>query len=102
MPTVFLRRVLRAVLLALDRRALTIVAVAVVLELVVGIVVCASLGKSVRFYDETQYLAMGHHLADGGTLSIYGRWPTAWRTPGYPFLVAAVEWVGWGYPWSGG
>ncbi len=88
----------RALLCSVERHAVSIAFGAAAIDLLVGIIVSAHLGGDIRFYDETQYLAIGHHLADSGSFSLVGGLPTAYRTPGYPLVVAAVQWGGLGLP----
>lgn len=68
----------------------------VVATLVFGVVACAALGAKVRFFDESQYLTIAEQLSDHGRYSLNGHDPTAYRTPGYPLLLAAARAAGLG------
>src|SRR3954454_23197554 len=80
----------------LERRSTVVLAVCVGLTLVGGALACAHLGGKIRFYDEREYLAIGRHIADDGTIQIYDGFNTAFRTPGSPLVLAAVRVVGLG------
>jgi 4-amino-4-deoxy-L-arabinose transferase-like glycosyltransferase len=81
----------------LERRSTAVLAVCVALTLVGGAVACAALGNRIRFYDEREYLAIGRHIADDGAVQIYDGTPTAYRTPGYPLVLAVPRLLGLGH-----
>lgn len=55
--------------------------------LLIGIGYSIFLGDSLRFQDEKQYYTLAKNLADTGEYSLDGVNPTAYRPPGYPFLL---------------
>lgn len=55
--------------------------------LLFGIGYSIFLGDSLRFADEKQYYTLAKNLADTGAYSLDGVNPTAYRPPGYPFLL---------------
>ncbi len=58
---------------------------------VAGVAYCASLGTRVRFADEADYLRLSSNLTRTGVYSLDGRNPSAYRPPGYPYLLAALR-----------
>jgi len=50
-------------------------------------------GVQLRYPDEEQYLDMARYLLAHGMISSDGVHPTAYRTPGYPVLIAALWWL---------
>jgi hypothetical protein len=51
------------------------------------------LGAELRYVDETDYLSIAQNLIAHGFFSADGHLPTAFRAPGYPFLVASAWWI---------
>jgi 4-amino-4-deoxy-L-arabinose transferase-like glycosyltransferase len=61
------------------------------LVLVIGGAYATYLGGQVRYLDERVYLQLAHYLVHGHGYTADGTTPTAYRPPGYPFLLAGVE-----------
>jgi 4-amino-4-deoxy-L-arabinose transferase-like glycosyltransferase len=61
-----------------------------------GTLYAISLGGTLRYYDEQVYVQLAHTLVDKGIYSLNGADSTAYRPPGYPFLLAAVDRLGGG------
>ncbi len=61
---------------------------------VAGAAYCASLGTRVRFADEADYLRLSSNLTKTGVYSLDGVNPSAYRPPGYPYLLAALRELG--------
>lgn len=61
-----------------------------------GTAYAISLGDTLRYYDEQVYVQLAHTLVDKGIYSLNGVDSTAYRPPGYPFLLAAVDQLGGG------
>jgi 4-amino-4-deoxy-L-arabinose transferase-like glycosyltransferase len=61
-----------------------------------GTVYAIGLGDTLRYYDEQVYVQLAHTLVDKGIYSLDGVQSTAYRPPGYPFLLAAVDRLGGG------
>lgn len=75
----------------LTTHATTIALVAVGLSLVIGGGYSLVLGGQLRFHDEHVYLDIVRSLADGHGYSLDGTGPTAYRPPGYLFLLLPVH-----------
>lgn len=74
----------------LTAHATTIALVAVGLSLVIGGGYSLVLGGELRFHDEHVYVGIVRSLADGHGYSLDGIQPTAYRPPGYLFLLLPV------------
>jgi 4-amino-4-deoxy-L-arabinose transferase-like glycosyltransferase len=74
----------------LTTHARTIALVAVGLSLVISGGYALVLGGELRFYDEQVYVGMVHSMAGGHGVSLDGVQPTAYRPPGYLFLLLPV------------
>jgi 4-amino-4-deoxy-L-arabinose transferase-like glycosyltransferase len=74
----------------LTTHARTIALVAVGLSLLVSGGYALVLGGELRFYDEHVYVGMVHSMATGHGVSLDGVQPTAYRPPGYLFLLLPV------------
>ncbi len=61
---------------------------------VVGLGYCISLGTKVRFADEADYLRLSSNLTKTGVYSLDGVHPSAYRPPGYPYLLAGLRELG--------
>jgi 4-amino-4-deoxy-L-arabinose transferase-like glycosyltransferase len=61
-----------------------------------GTLYAVSLGDTLRYYDEEVYVQLARTLVDKGIYSLDGAQSTAYRPPGYPFLLAAVDQLGGG------
>ncbi len=48
-----------------------------------------SVGNTIRYPDEAEYLRLAEHLASSGHYTLNGSTPTAYRPPAYPLLLAA-------------
>jgi hypothetical protein len=59
-----------------------------------GMAALAFTGARLHAPDEFEYLAIGQNLDRLGLFSLDGTTPTAWRSPGLPFLLAAL-WAVW-------
>jgi len=55
---------------------------------------CAHLGGRIRFSDEGEYLRLAAQLSQHGRYSLDGAHATAFRPPGYPFILGAARVVG--------
>jgi 4-amino-4-deoxy-L-arabinose transferase-like glycosyltransferase len=82
-----------AVLGWLDARAPRIALAAVVVSLVIAGGYALVLGDSLRYLDEQVYVQLTRSMAAGLGYSADGTQPTAYRPPGYPFLLLPVHWV---------
>jgi 4-amino-4-deoxy-L-arabinose transferase-like glycosyltransferase len=60
----------------------------------VSLVYCVHLGSRIRFSDEGEYLRLAAQLSQHGRYSLDGVHATAFRPPGYPFLLGAARVVG--------
>lgn len=58
------------------------------LSMVVALAVAALSGTALRYEDERDYFALAQHLAQGAGYVTPELKPTAYRPPGYPFLMA--------------
>ena len=56
-----------------------------------GLAYCISLGSQVRFADEADYLRLSQSVADTGRYALDGVNSTAFRPPGYPYLLALLR-----------
>jgi 4-amino-4-deoxy-L-arabinose transferase-like glycosyltransferase len=74
----------------LTTHARTIALVAVGLSVVIAGGYSLVLGGELRFYDEQVYVGMVHSMAGGHGVSLDGVQPTAYRPPGYLFLLLPV------------
>ncbi|MDA0991042.1 MAG: hypothetical protein O3A51_09860 [Verrucomicrobia bacterium] len=72
------------------------VAIIAVAALVLGIGYAVHLGDQLRYPDERDYVAIARTLSDHGIFSRDGQTPTAYRPPGYPFLLATLAKAGAG------
>jgi len=61
-----------------------------------GAVYALWLGPDFRYIDEEHYVTLARQLATHGEFSMHGDVPTAYRPPGYPFFLAALERLGLG------
>ena len=71
----------------LSGHATVIALVAVGLSFVIGAGYSLKLGSDLRFYDEHVYVGIVQSLAHGHGFSLDGTQPTAYRPPGYLFLL---------------
>jgi 4-amino-4-deoxy-L-arabinose transferase-like glycosyltransferase len=69
---------------------------AIAFVILVGGGYALTLGSQLRFPDEVDYVTIATNLAHKGTYSLDGLMPTAYRPPGYPTLLAALQVVGIG------
>jgi len=60
----------------------------VILVILTGILYSISLGNTFRYRDEEIYFRLAHNLVSQGFYSLNGQTPTAYRPPGYPFLLS--------------
>ncbi len=74
----------------LTAHATTIALVAVGLSFLIGAGYSVVLGGSLRFYDEHVYVGIVQSMAHGHGFSLDGTQPTAYRPPGYLFLLLPV------------
>src|SRR5215475_2360437 len=79
-----------------DARAPRIALVAAALYAAVGLAYSLVLGDKIRYYDEEVYVGLARRLVAGEGYTLDGVSPTAYRPPGYPFLLAAVDALGGG------
>jgi hypothetical protein len=73
----------------LDRNARHYLTVLVCLILIIGVGYSYFLGGTLRFADEKDYYSLATNLLTWHLYSINGLTPSAFRAPGYPFLLAA-------------
>jgi len=72
-------------------------AVVIALVLIAGVFYTIALGEQLRFLpDEQDYFAIAGNLVQKGLYSLDGETPTAYRPPGYPFIIAILRWFGAG------
>lgn len=62
------------------------------LALAVRLAFVLMVGRADLSYDEIEYHMLGANLADGNGYRWFFGLPTAFRPPGYPFLLAALYW----------
>jgi len=74
----------------LDANASRIALAALVVSLVVAGGYAVFLGDSLRYLDEQVYVQLAQSMANGHGYSADGVQPTAYRPPGYPFLLMPV------------
>jgi 4-amino-4-deoxy-L-arabinose transferase-like glycosyltransferase len=71
----------------LNENARTIALVALGLSLVIGVGYAIVLGSQLRYFDEQVYVTLTRSMAHGHGFSLDGNQPTAYRPPGYIFLL---------------
>jgi 4-amino-4-deoxy-L-arabinose transferase-like glycosyltransferase len=79
-----------------DTRAPWVALAAAALYAVIGVAYSLLLGDKIRYYDEEVYVGLARRLVAGQGYTLDGVNPTAYRPPGYPFLLAAVDALGGG------
>lgn len=57
---------------------------------VCGVIYSIYLGDKIRYEDEREYISIAKNLVSRGLFSINGVKPTAYRPPGYPFVLASL------------
>jgi 4-amino-4-deoxy-L-arabinose transferase-like glycosyltransferase len=62
--------------------------------LVTGVVYSIYLGDKIRYDDEREYDRLATHLVQEHIYSFDGVNPSAFRPPGYPFILAGLKWMG--------
>jgi 4-amino-4-deoxy-L-arabinose transferase-like glycosyltransferase len=77
----------------IDRNARGLAVVAVLFSLVVAAGSAMALGDQIRYYDEQEYVGLADSVAAGSGLSVGNGVATAYRPPGYPFLLAPISLV---------
>lgn len=87
---------LAARLAFVDRFAAEIVYVIGSIYAVAGTAYAVGLGENLRYLDERVYHQLATTLVDTGEYATPDGQPTAYRPPGYPFLLAAVDRLGLG------
>lgn len=80
----------------LDRHAARIALAAGALYAVVGTAYAVALGGRLRYLDERVYVGLARGLVDGRGYTLDGVNPTAYRPPGYPFMLAVLDALGGG------
>jgi 4-amino-4-deoxy-L-arabinose transferase-like glycosyltransferase len=90
MTTVDARNRTGVVVGRLDEHASRIALAAMVVSLVVAGGYAVMLGDSLRYLDEQVYVQLAQSLAGGHGYTADGVQPTAYRPPGYPFLLMPV------------
>ena len=63
---------------------------------VLGAAYSVHLGGDFRYLDERDYFNIAHNLATRHTYSLDGATATAFRAPGWPFLLSIFSWLGAG------
>lgn len=79
-----------------DRRAARIATVVGAGYAVAGIGYAIALGDRLRYFDEQVYVGLAADLVAGHGYTLDHVHPTAYRPPGYPFLLAGVDALGGG------
>ncbi|HEX5496877.1 MAG TPA: glycosyltransferase family 39 protein [Mycobacteriales bacterium] len=79
-----------------DRHAPRIAAVAGAGYALAGTAYAVGLGDRLRYFDERVYVGLARDLVAGHGYTLDHVHPTAYRPPGYPFLLAAVDAAGGG------
>ncbi|GAB3493886.1 ArnT family glycosyltransferase [Amycolatopsis cihanbeyliensis] len=77
----------------LDAYAHRIALAAVLVSLLVAGGYAVHLGEALRYLDEEVYVRLAESVVAGLGYSADGVQPTAYRPPGYPFLLVPVHWV---------
>ncbi|WP_216207646.1 ArnT family glycosyltransferase [Amycolatopsis aidingensis] len=77
----------------LDGYANRIALAAVLVSLLVAGGYAVYLGEALRYLDEEVYVRLAESVAAGLGYSVDGVQPTAYRPPGYPFLLVPVHWA---------
>lgn len=81
----------------LGRRHQAIAAATALLLVLAGAAYSVVLGDALRYLpDERDYVTLAERLESGGGYSLDGQHPSAYRAPGYPFLLAALRALGAG------
>jgi hypothetical protein len=80
----------------IEKNAFRISLLIIFLTFFAGVGYAFYLGQSIRYIDEMEYLAIAQNIVDKGIFSMNGKLPTAWRPPGYPFLLTPVIYFGGG------
>jgi 4-amino-4-deoxy-L-arabinose transferase-like glycosyltransferase len=80
----------------LNENARTIAFTAVGLSLVIGVGYSLVLGGELRYFDEQVYVTLTRYLAHGHGFTLDGVQPTAYRPPGYAFILLPVYLVSGG------
>lgn len=66
----------------------------ILITFLAGIAYSLYLGNHFKYYDEKEYFLIAENIAKRGMFSINDDEPTAWRPPGYPFILAPFIWAG--------
>jgi hypothetical protein len=77
-------------ILFLERNHRSVVFLILLLTFVAGVAYSLHLGDKLRYADEREYVTLAKNLVHHGTYSYNGTKPTAFRPPGYPFLISSV------------
>lgn len=80
----------------IERRSTRIIGVVAGLVLLVEIVYAALLGDQLRYLDERVYVTLADNLVNLGMYTQDGVNPTAYRPPGYPMILGALQFMGAG------
>jgi 4-amino-4-deoxy-L-arabinose transferase-like glycosyltransferase len=80
----------------IERRSTRIIGAVAALVLVVEIVYAGFLGDQLRYLDERVYVTLADNLVNLGMYTQDGVNPTAYRPPGYPMILGALQFVGAG------
>ncbi|HET9052385.1 MAG TPA: glycosyltransferase family 39 protein, partial [Candidatus Dormibacteraeota bacterium] len=80
----------------LTRRSGLICVVAALAVAFAGSVYAVTLGDSIRYADEQDYVTLAANVVSKGSYSFDGVHPTAFRPPAYPLLLSVVHWLGGG------
>ena len=90
------RRRVNLVAEVLERRSDRVMVVVCVLLTVVGAAAAVHEGKTLKFFDERQYVQIAGNLAHHGVFSINGHTPTAYRPPTWPLFLGLLRFLGAG------
>ena len=74
-----------------EKRAFVTVAIIAVIALVAGLLYATHLGDRLRYPDEQDYVALARSLHHEGAYALGDGVPTAYRPPGYAFVLAGAS-----------
>jgi 4-amino-4-deoxy-L-arabinose transferase-like glycosyltransferase len=60
----------------------------VIFSILLGVFYSFYLGENLTYFDEQSYYTIARNIKEVGFFSLNGSTPTAYRPPGYPFLLA--------------
>lgn len=78
----------------LEKNERTVVLILVSIIIFSGLVYSISLGNTLRYSDEQDYVTIANNLTFKGLYSIDGTHSTTYRPPGYPFMLSFFRFLG--------